>query len=124
MIAVMDAYDPDQAPAAESWLALDEDVRLQLVMDYHKRERSPLPNARLHAAIHVVIENQIALRDKAVRDTVARLQSKGLTRHDALHRIGHVVTELLLEASGAQEPDRETLGQSYEQRLAALMAEE
>lgn len=120
----MNGYDPDRAPDGAAWLALSEDARLQLVRDHHDRERVKLPNARLHAAIHVVVENQIALGEQAVRETVARLQAKGLTRHDALHRIGEVVTEVLLQVTGADAPDPQAVARSYEQRLAALLAEE
>jgi hypothetical protein len=40
----MQRYDPDEAPDAEEWLALDEQERIELVRDYH---RAPgLVNAR------------------------------------------------------------------------------
>lgn len=120
----MTAYDPERQPDSQVWLGLSENTRLLLVLDYHAREQVASPNARLHAAIHVVVENQIALADAAVRETVARLQSKGLSRHEALHRIGNVVTDLLLEASDTKAEDRDAAGRSYEQRLAALLAPE
>ncbi len=119
-----DDYNPDDPPSARDWLALSEDDRLEQVLAYHEREGIKSPNARLHAAIHVVVENQIALGENAVRDTVVRLQAKGMTRHEALHRIGGVVTALLLDASEEERPNLETIGQSYEQRLAALIGED
>ena len=117
-------YDPDNPLSPQEWLALPEEDRISRVVAYHEHEGVKSPSARLHAAIHVVVENQIALGENAVRDTVERLQAKGMTRHDALHRIGSVVTELLLETSTVDRPNVETINQSYEQRLAALIGED
>ncbi len=117
----MTAYDPEHAPDPAGWLGLNEDARLALVIEHHERAHIASPNVRLHAAIHVVVENQIAIGDRAVRETVARLQANGLSRHDALHRIGDVVTEILLEASSDPAPNRDAVSRTYEQRLAALI---
>jgi hypothetical protein len=90
----MPHYDPDVAPDASEWLALDEQERMLLVERYHRDNRIRMPRrARtLHAAIHAVVENQLALEDQAiVRDTLARLMLEGLTRHDAVHAIGSVL---------------------------------
>jgi hypothetical protein len=39
-------------------------------------------------------ENQLALEDQAiVRATLHRLMNEGLTRHDAVHAVGAVLTE-------------------------------
>src|SRR5439155_21707934 len=79
-------YDPQHAPDPEAWLALDEAERTELVFQYHLRARVRLPNARLHATIHVVVENQVALGDEIpVRRTLERLRAEGLDRHDAVH---------------------------------------
>ena len=88
----MDRYDPHVAPTPEEWLALDEHERIQLVEQYHRRARIRLPNAKVHAVMHAVIENQIALADEIpVRRTLQRLMFEGLDRHDALHAIGSVL---------------------------------
>ena len=42
----MQRYDPLEAPDPDEWLALDEQERLDLVQEYHRRARIPLPNAR------------------------------------------------------------------------------
>lgn len=92
----MDRYDPEVAPDSTEWLALDETERLVLVEDYHRDARIPLPRRarQLHATIHTIVENQLALEDqKIVRATLQRLMEAGLTRHDAIHAIGSVVTE-------------------------------
>lgn len=56
----MDTYDPDTAPDPGAWLELDEGARLLLVGDYHEQASDELPNVQIHAAIHVIVENQLA----------------------------------------------------------------
>ncbi len=86
-------YDPDRSPDPERWLALDERERIRLVEEYHRKARVRLPNARLHATIHMIVENQIALGSEIpVAATLARLIQQGLDRHDALHAIASVLT--------------------------------
>jgi hypothetical protein len=87
----MDEYDPLAAPDADGWLALDEQERLGLVEDYHRRKRVRLPNLTVHAVIHVVVENQIAMGEQVPIRTLQRLLSEGLDRHDAIHAIGSVL---------------------------------
>jgi hypothetical protein len=100
----MDSYDPDIPLSPTDWLQTDEGERVELVSAYHRRERVRLPNAQLHSVIHVVVENQLALGEAVVVQTLARLQAEGLSRHDALHAIGSVLAaelyELLREESG------------------------
>ena len=57
----MQRYDPLNAPDPQQWLLLDEKERLGLVEDYHRQARVELPNAKVHAVAHVIVENQIAL---------------------------------------------------------------
>ncbi len=50
--------------------------------------------------MHVVVENQIAMGDEIpVRDTLVRLMSEGLDRHDAVHAIATVLTNLIYASS-------------------------
>jgi hypothetical protein len=89
---MMDRYDPNQAPDPDEWNALDESEQIQLVKQYHKRERVKSPNTEVHAVFHVVVENQIAMGEEMnVSKTLDRLLSDGLDRHDALHAIGTVI---------------------------------
>jgi maltooligosyltrehalose synthase len=90
-------YDPEVAPDPQWWLALDEQERSRLVDAHHRAAGIELPNATLHAAFHVIVENQVAGDLDSVVRAMARLQREGLTRHDALHAIGSVVAELLYE---------------------------
>ena len=99
----MRQYDPLRAPQAATWLALDEAERIHLVSQFHERKRLAVPNLRAHAAIHAIVETQVAMgTGLPVAATLARLQSEGLDRHDAVHAIGSVLAEHLHGiASGA-----------------------
>jgi hypothetical protein len=92
----MERYDPLKAPDPQEWLSLDEQERLDLVEDYHRRARIDLPNEKVHAIAHAVVENQIALGEELnVERTLRRLMAEGLDRHDAIHAIGLVCFEFL-----------------------------
>ena len=88
----LSSYDPNAAPDPQEWLALDEGERIMLCEDHHRSPSCdhPLaPNPQLHAAIHNIVENQIALGDETpVAENVDRLVRDGLSRHDAVHAIG------------------------------------
>jgi hypothetical protein len=56
----MKRYDPLKPPDPEEWLVLDETERINLVREHHRRARVRLPNAQIHALIHVIVENQSA----------------------------------------------------------------
>jgi len=64
----MYAYDPETPPNAEEWLAMDEQERSLLVERYHRDARIRLPKrARtIHATLHAVVENQLALQEQPV----------------------------------------------------------
>ena len=118
----MNSYDPDAPPSSTDWLGADEGERIALVGDYHHRNKIKLPNSQLHAVIHVVVENQLALGEAMVVNTLRRLQGEGLSRHDALHAIGSVLAEDLYELM--QEGDASTSAsyQRYLERLQRLTA--
>jgi Domain of unknown function (DUF1841) len=93
------AYDPDVAPDPARWLALDEQERLEQVLDYHRRAGITLPNEKIHAVMHATVENQIAMGDELpVRRTVERLMAEGLDRHEAVHAVASVLTARLFDA--------------------------
>ena len=54
-------YDPMLDFDPELWGALDEDQRLEMVIEYHREARIDLPDNHTHALLHVIIENQNAL---------------------------------------------------------------
>jgi hypothetical protein len=92
----MQPYDPLEAPDPEEWLALDEQERIDLVLNYHRKARIRLPNAKVHAIVHAMVETQIALEDETpARRTAQRLMDEGLDRHEAIHAIGWVLIEFM-----------------------------
>ena len=102
---MMQDYDPLRSPNPEEWLALDESERQALVEAFHQLEGVELPNPRLHALIHTVVENQLAMPVHEVQRTLDRLLGEGLDRHEAVHAIGSVLAEhlhALMEASSVE----------------------
>ena len=87
----MEQYDPDRDLVADEWLDLDEQERMILVEDYHRRHRIRIPSVEGHAVIHTIVENQLALEEPVVVATFARIRREGLDRHDAIHAIGSVL---------------------------------
>lgn len=118
----MNTYNPDVPPAPTDWLQTDEGDRIGLVTAYHRRRNIKLPNAQLHAVIHVVVENQLALGEEIVVNTLARLQKEGLDRHDAVHAIGSVLAENLYELM-REDDATGGLYRKYLARLERLTAE-
>jgi hypothetical protein len=101
----MDAYDPLVAPDPDEWLSLDEQERLILVEDHHSEAGVDLPNEKLHAMVHAIVENQIAEGEGLpVKATLDRLVAEGLDRHDAIHAIGGVLAEFMFDLMGGGEP--------------------
>lgn len=86
-------YDPAVAPEAAEWLELDEQSRIALAADYHKSAKIELANVTLHAACHVLVENQLAERYEPTVSALARLLREGVGRHNAIHAIGSVLAE-------------------------------
>jgi Domain of unknown function (DUF1841) len=125
-ISLMDdlvGYNPLEVPEPDEWLAIDEAQRIDLVLDYHRRARVRLPNEKLHAILHVVIENQIALGDEIpVQNTVQRLMAEDLDRHEAIHCIASVLAEFIHDLVG--NPGSSTKSnQAYFAALQQLTAE-
>jgi hypothetical protein len=111
-------YDPDSPVDAASWLALDEQARIELVAAQHRAAHIKLPHPNAHAALHVIVENQIAAGLDAVARAVVRLMHEGLTRHDAVHAIASVTTEQLWEASRSKD---EGIAEHAEARYTAAV---
>jgi hypothetical protein len=58
----------------------------------------------VHVAIHVAIENRIATDDETpARQALERLVAEGLTRHEAVHALGSVLTEMIVAAANGKE---------------------
>jgi hypothetical protein len=116
-------YNADQAPDPEAWLELDESDRIDLVIDYHVRAKQPVGESeRLHAAAHVIVENQAAMGDATVVPaTLDRLMREGLDRHDAIHAIGSVLVGIFFDV--AKNPGKQVdINAQYGRELAELTA--
>ena len=77
----------------------------------------------MHATIHAIVENQIALGDELpVRRTVDRLMAEGLDRHEAVHAVGSALTAQLFDVM--KDPDAAALSpEDYNAAVEALTAE-
>lgn len=117
----MKRYDPDVSPGPAEWLQLDEAERLEIVTAYHRRHNIQLPNAELHAVIHVAVENQLAVGEGGVARVVTRLQAEGLCRHDAIHAVGSILAELLYDLMREGSNTRNVYA-GYLERLDKLTA--
>lgn len=110
-------YDPLHAPNPEKWLELDDDQRIQLILQYHKKEGIETPNDQIHAVIHNIIENQIAKNEKSpVKEAVNRLTDEGLDRHEAIHAVGSVLIKHMVN----NKSDKGDSTQSYFEEVKNL----
>lgn len=113
-------YDPDIGPDSNRWLDSDDEARTQAIREYHRQAGQPIgQNPNLHAAIHAVVENQLAEGHAAATATLSRLISEGLDRHDAIHAIGAIVAAEMfnvLKHQSPHDPER------YARKLEALTA--
>jgi hypothetical protein len=112
-------YDPYVDPGPGEWLGNDEKKRLNLVLEYHRRDGFESPDERLHAAIHVVVEDQLSMGEVVVVETMARLRAGGLNRHEAVHAIGTVLAELLVNVMSERTAQAD-IAESYTDALKAL----
>jgi hypothetical protein len=102
-------YNPEKAPDPEKWRALEETQRLDAVFTHHRRMRVKVPKADIHAAIHVIVENQLAEGFALATEALDRLRAEGLDRHEAIHAIGSVlighVQSLMQESATTPDPN-------------------
>jgi hypothetical protein len=92
-------YDASTAPHPEAWLQLDEQERIDLAIEYHRRYHLQMGQSpKLHGVTHVIVENQVALGDvTVVPATLARLMREGL---EAPHAYGATIWERTARQSG------------------------
>ncbi|WP_242337852.1 MULTISPECIES: DUF1841 family protein [unclassified Anaeromyxobacter] len=92
-------YDADRAPEPRAWKDVPQEERLRAVEAHHhalSRPHPPMPKPRVHAALHLVVEDQLASGEPPqARGAVERLVAGGLTRHEALHVVGRVAADAL-----------------------------
>ena len=120
----MDTYDADREPDPSAWLSLDEDTRINLVVEYHRRHHRRTPRVRLHATFHTIVENQLAANEPVVVETLERLRNEGLSRHDAVHAIGSVLAAQVYDMLKHEQPDAgQDPNEAYATELRKLTAE-
>ncbi|MDF1861061.1 MAG: DUF1841 family protein [Verrucomicrobiales bacterium] len=102
-------YDPDSPLLPDEWNQLSDLDKESTVSIYVRLCESEVENPTLHASIHVIIENQIAMGDEIpVAEVAHRLMKEGLSRHDTIHAIGSVLGEAMFSAlKKGQEIDNE-----------------
>jgi hypothetical protein len=117
-------YDPERAPDPGRWLATSEAERNELCRRYHRRAGIRLPNEHVHAAIHGVVETQVAMGDETpAAATLQRLMGEGLTRHEAVHAIGTVLAGHMYRIVRGEHDDDEDPNPRYFQELRGLTAD-
>lgn len=99
MANFMNSYNPGVEPNKEEWLSISESERIAFVREFHESYDSDLDDKALsiHSAIHVVVENQLAMGVELLPETIAKLMRQGLDRHEALHAIGAIVTDDIMD---------------------------
>lgn len=115
-------YDATRSPDPAAWLAADEGERLEAVLAHHGAlaAHPRMPQPRLHAALHLVVESQLALgKPPEAGRALARLIRGGLDRHEAVHAIAMLVSNV---AAAAMEGGRYDAG-AYGRELDALTVE-
>lgn len=96
---------------------------MELVRKHHHRAKVELEAPELHAATHAVVENQVALGDELpARRTLARLQREGLDRHEAIHAIGSVLAQHMVDILNTQDA-RAPSSAAYWAAVESLSAE-
>jgi hypothetical protein len=96
---------------------------MQLVTRYHRRQRIRLPNETIHAVMHVIVENQVALGDSfPAKAVLIRLMKEGLDRHEAIHAIGSVLSEKLFAVMSGEEVKGD-INADYVEQLKSMSAE-
>ena len=119
-------YDPNQSPAGQEWLNTPETERMRYVATFHMVNRLNSGSQKAHAAMHVIVENQIATGYGPTVKAMTRLQQGGLSRHEAIHAIGSVIAKqmygvLPLTADKIPRPDSQT---QLNAAIEALQAED
>ena len=114
-------YDPDTAPDPNEWLGIDEGERIATVETFHKGVFEDHRRTMAHSTFHVIVENQIAVGEKTpARATAERLMSEGISRHEAIHAIGSVLSGVMADAVKGQALYSE---ESYFKELEELTVE-
>lgn len=117
-------YRPQVAPPTAAWLEADDVEKHVAVIRYHRRARIRLPNERIHAVLHTVVENQVALGDETpVAEAIRRLRREGLNRHEAIHAVGSVLAGHMWQLMQGEEPETGDPNVAYFEEVRNLTAQ-
>jgi len=118
----MHIYNPSKAPVPAEWLNIDESERINLVLEFHIAEQIEFEDGAqsVHAVIHVVVENQLAMKIDPVTEAIARLTRQGLSRHDSIHAIAAVLSGGIFNLLKGNEHEFDI--KQYRKRLQKLTA--
>jgi hypothetical protein len=118
------SYNPESPPAPGEWLQLPEHERVRIVATYHMVHRLKSGSAKAHAALHAIVENQAATGFGPTVRALARLQRQGLSRHEAVHAVGSIVSGFMFAAMNSpSQPDSHALQSAINSRIEALDAQ-
>jgi len=117
----MESYNASRNINSALWLNLDEAVRLELIEEYVEDFEKEIDSSKknIHASVHMVVENQLALGEEPALNAYSRLLRQGLNRHETIHAIGAVIFADIYEAM--QNKDNKPIT-SYKSRLRKLTA--
>ena len=114
-------YDPMRSPIRDEWTELDEGEQIASVCECHRGASITVPNLRVHAAMHVAVENQVLIGDESPEaEALNRLTAAGIDRHDAIHAVASVLASVMFDASKAQGGD--DLKRAYDREVSKLTA--
>jgi len=111
-------YDAESPMPPDEWLALPEAERLRAAQNYHVQSQIKVPSMQAHAAIHVIVENQLATGYGPSQRAIERLRTGGLSRHEAIHAIGSVVARTVHELTASSDP---AVHGTHQERMGAAI---
>ena len=96
-------YDPYRDPDPAQWLAMNEGDRIIMIEAYHAQQGVHLPNPTLHATVHTMVEDQIALGGELPVRAKLALQPgpyAGLRTRSAISSSGRTTSECARRPAG------------------------
>ena len=94
-------------------------------MRSHRRTGLDASQLRLHAVLHTIVENQIAMGDATpVPEAMDRLMAEGLDRHEAIHAVASRLTEHFWDLLHVETQPSDDLHEAYFDAVRQLTAEE
>jgi hypothetical protein len=90
MTKVSTTYDPDAGPDPITWRSTGSHDQMRLVISHHMQNRIRVSDSRMHALLHVTIENMLLQAKGPTTRALARLLAAGHPRHQAIHILATV----------------------------------